>query len=74
MICKNCGKNIKDEGIKMVETNVEIIYDISFDSQGDIQYEQSDIESGNGDTIFCCAGCGAELGNFEEKEIIKILK
>jgi hypothetical protein len=75
MICKNCKKNIKETGLKLVETNAEIIYDVSLDPQGELQWEQSHIESGNGDlVVYCCANCGAELGYFEEDEVKKMLK
>ncbi len=75
MNCPNCKKNLKETGIKLVEQNCEVNYDISLDSQGDIQYEQSDVGTGNGDAVICCGGCGAEvMTEFDEEEIKKILK
>lgn len=74
MRCPNCGKELKENGVKLVETDAEVIYDVFLDGKGELQFEQTDIESGNGDTILCCGNCGAELGDFSEETAKKFLQ
>ena len=70
--CPNCGVNLKQGGLRYIETG-EMIYTIDYDSENkDLNWDQDEF-SNSGDGIFCCANCGEELP-LTEKEVIKILK
>jgi hypothetical protein len=72
MNCLKCNKDLKETGIKYAEEGT-IIYDVSLDSQGDLQWEQ-DITENTGNGYFFCATCGTKLEDLDEENIVEVLK
>ena len=71
MKCLKCDKDVKETGIGYAERG-EMIYDVSLDVQGDLQWEQDEM-IGNGQGYFFCRNCGTLL-EIDEEAVIKILK
>jgi len=72
MKCLKCDKDMKETGIGYAEKG-EMIYDVSLDVQGDLQWEQDEM-IGNGEGYFFCRACGSKLEGVDEEAVIKALK
>lgn len=72
MKCPNCKEDLVEAGIGYSAKGT-ILYELSLDSQGDLQWEQDQIcDEGVGE--FYCRSCGVKLEGFDEEIVIKILK
>jgi len=69
-ICPNCKKNLKEVGIKFIESGAYIYWvDLDKNKEIDYQLDESIIE----DSSYYCGNCD-EFLPLNEEDVIKILK
>ena len=72
MKCPNCKEELSEAGIGYAEKGT-IMYELSLDSQDDLQWEQYEL-CNEGEGEYFCRSCGRKLEGFDEEKVIKILK
>jgi hypothetical protein len=72
MNCLKCNKDLKETGIGYAEKGT-MLYNLSLDSQGDLQWEQENFENG-GEGEFYCVTCGSKIEGLDEENVIEVLK